>query len=1182
MAIKMDGITIPIGFDSTEVTKSIQEINKESRDVFKELGKVEKALKFSPDSTELMAQKMKLLGDQVGQTEDKLELLKKAHQEASKNTDTKEGQDAYRNLSREIIETESKLELYQSRLQKTKDEMNENVSSMDKMADGLKKTGDRLEKTGEKMTEVGTVATKGVTAPILGIGTASIVAWKEVDSAVDSIIAGTGATGDSAVEMEKTFKSVAKRVPGSLDEIATSVGNLNTEFGLTGQELEDATEQAQRYAWVHKIDVGNAVSSVAKVMKASQKEPEEFADVLSKLTTASQDSGVSVETLTGLYEKNGSTLRNLGFDFEESISMMGQWEHNGLNSEEMLKGLQKYMINTSDETKKLSQTFEKETETLEVLNREYEEIQKTKGDTKEENEKLRKKEKELEQAIKEQTGVVEESGKVFQDSTMANKDEFAKLVEAIESGVDPQENMNTAIDVFGKKNGPAFVDAIKNGKVNFEDFTETVRDGGDRLTDTFEQMRSPTDDFEESLKELKIIGSELGGDIIESSIPIIEEFAKKVSELGEWFGSLTDDQRENIIEMGLIIGAVGPVLIVMGKLTTAVGKVATASGKAITGITSMFKSGGIFASGGKMASLAGPVGIATVAVGLLAIAVHDAQQPQRDYQKHISDTIGSIDNFSNAVETATPLIEDFNDVSTRYDESIKAKSDQITKLEPEITKMLSDNVTARTNLTEQEMDKLKEYMGLLDSLNEDIAKKYQVRLKVLEEQLKEEEKLNSDAAAEYVATYNKADAELTKNAKESHITKLVNLEAMLENEKNLRAEGKTKEADEERKRYEELKLIADQAYEEEIANINLSTANSLVALKDKFKEVNKAEFDNLDEIGKIREEEQAIQDKYNREMKELKESGIMSTSRVIAEENRISKERNHAMDKLLKENNDLWDDSTKEVAGAMMEQVANIILHGGEIDEETANMVDAYLATMSQADDGGQAFKDSMKNSINAIVEREPELRGEATDLINSFNSTIDGMKEGKYKVGGDTIGLLSSGITSAEDRVARASRSVRNTAQDNLKPNRNDLIQSGKAYDEGVAKGIDKYAYLVENSASKMAGRTKRAFDEKLSIHSPAREMVPSGKAIPQGTAVGIKEDAHLVEDAMKDLADIPKDISWTADPIVASDFKRASQNTSGFNSYPSITINNPQIDNMERVRQLAEELYRLQNQRR
>ena len=126
---------------------------------------------------------------------------------------------------------------------------------------------------------------------------------------------------------------------------------------------------------------------------------------------------------------------------------------------------------------------------------------------------------------------MDESGKVFQESTMANKDEFAKLVLAIESGVDPQENMNTAIDVFGKKNGPAFVDAIKNGKVNFEDFTETVRGSGDRLTETFEQMRSPTDEFEESLKELKIIGSELGGDIIESSIPIIEEFAKKVSEL---------------------------------------------------------------------------------------------------------------------------------------------------------------------------------------------------------------------------------------------------------------------------------------------------------------------------------------------------------------------------------------------------------------------------------------------------------------------------------------------------------------------------------------------------------------------------------------------------------------------------------------------------------------------------
>ena len=1176
------GVVLPIGYDITDAQKAIKDLDKETRSSFKELREIDKSLKFNPDNTELLTQKMDVLGTHIGTTKEKLELLKKAQEEASKNLDTKEGQEAYRKLSREIIETESKLEMYNNRLKKTEDAINPTIDKIDKMAESLEKSGDKFKKTGERMEKVGGGLTKGLTAPILGIGGAAMLAWNDVDEAVDGIIAGTGATGDAAKDLEKSFKNVARNVPNDVGDVGVALANLNTQFGLQGEALEEATTMALKYADVNGVDVGNAVNTVGKIMKAAGEDAGDFNVILSKLTAASQDSGVSVDELTGLYEKNGSTLRGLGYDFDDSISMMAQWEANGLNSQDMLKGLQKYMVSSSKDAQKLSDAFEKETKTLDDLNIEYENIKNTKGKTKEENEKLRKKEEELSDQIAKQKVVVEESGKVFQDSTMANKDEFNKLVESIKSGKDPQDAMNTAIEVFGTKNGPAFIDAIQNGKLSFEDFADTVSSSEDRLSTTWDDMQDPVDSFKTAMNDLKITGSELGGGIQEAAIPLIEEFADKVKKVGEWFSSLTDDEKENIIQMGLLLAAAGPVITIMGKLAGAVGSISTASGKAVKGISGMFKEGGLFSATGKMAGMAGPVGIAAVGVGLLTVAISEAMKPQREYRDSLVDMAKGVGDFSDMVENAEPLIRDFNEVSTQYDKTIAEKKSQIAELEPQITTILADNVEERTALTDKEMEKLLEYMGLLDTLNEEIAKKYEVQLKVQEKKLQEEDTLNREAAARYIATFNEADKELTKNAEDNHLQKLVVLESMLENEANLRAQGKTKEADEERKHYEELKAEADRQRNLEIAEINVHTADRLVAVKDRFVELNKAEFDNLREMSKIADERAEIERKYADEIKKISDDEKLTLDEKATQKKKVWARMAEDLGENNKKQYGLLDENTKDVSSALVQQVANIILHGGEIDEESAKMVDTFMKNMAETPKSAEEFKKAMEDSINAIVENEPELTGEGADLVRKFNKTMDGIGDGNYDKGKSAIESITAGTTSAKSRLDKAAQDIKDSAQRKLRPNEANLMDTGKSFASGVAKGMNKYAYLVENSASKMAGRAKRGFDEKLSIHSPSREMMKSGGYVAEGVAVGIDKESGLVEKSMQDLAKIPKEISWTTDPMVAGDFKRASQTRQMINNYPVINVNNPQLDSMDRVRKLAEELYRLQTQRR
>lgn len=81
---KIKGITVQIGGDTSGLTKALTEADKSLAATQRELNDVQKALKFNPESTELMAQKQKLLSDAIKETSDKLKALEDNQEKARK------------------------------------------------------------------------------------------------------------------------------------------------------------------------------------------------------------------------------------------------------------------------------------------------------------------------------------------------------------------------------------------------------------------------------------------------------------------------------------------------------------------------------------------------------------------------------------------------------------------------------------------------------------------------------------------------------------------------------------------------------------------------------------------------------------------------------------------------------------------------------------------------------------------------------------------------------------------------------------------------------------------------------------------------------------------------------------------------------------------------------------------
>ena len=117
MAGNIKGLTVEIGAETKGLEAALKNVGKRTADINKELGQVERLLKFDPKNTVLLAQKQGLLADKVDATREKLDALKQAQARVDamfKSGEIDEGQ--YRAFQRDVVSTENKLETFEKQL----------------------------------------------------------------------------------------------------------------------------------------------------------------------------------------------------------------------------------------------------------------------------------------------------------------------------------------------------------------------------------------------------------------------------------------------------------------------------------------------------------------------------------------------------------------------------------------------------------------------------------------------------------------------------------------------------------------------------------------------------------------------------------------------------------------------------------------------------------------------------------------------------------------------------------------------------------------------------------------------------------------------------------------------------------------------------------------------------------
>ena len=102
------------------LNKALEDVNKNTRDLQGELRSVERLLKLDPENTELLAQKQKLLGEQVDNSREKLNRLKAAQEQVNQAFQRGDlGEEQYRHFQRQVINAEQDLKKFENQLKDT-------------------------------------------------------------------------------------------------------------------------------------------------------------------------------------------------------------------------------------------------------------------------------------------------------------------------------------------------------------------------------------------------------------------------------------------------------------------------------------------------------------------------------------------------------------------------------------------------------------------------------------------------------------------------------------------------------------------------------------------------------------------------------------------------------------------------------------------------------------------------------------------------------------------------------------------------------------------------------------------------------------------------------------------------------------------------------------------------------
>ena len=458
------------------------------------------------------------------------------------------------------------------------------------------------------------------------------------------------------------------------------------------------------------------------------------------------------------------------------------------------------------------------------------------------------------------------------------------------------------------------------------------------------------------------------------------------------FETLNDEEQENIIKIGLMVAAAGPLLKVGSKAITIVGGVAKgigtftkAIGLAHNGIGTATGSAATLAK--VFQGLASPAGLAALGItAAVGIIVAESKKAEQQLTNSFSTMGQSASDFYAGIQNAEGYLSNFNETMFATTEEQQALEEEMAEIKKGITTICKTASDERRGYTQEEITQLDEYFTKLRELNQrEIEIQQQIAGAITQQAVTnaetfkgtlEEYKIQSQ---EWLKTAEEQKAKTIELINKQTIEEVALLNQRYGDQANMQNEAYATEYN----KLMEQKQAKIDAANEEVAKISEAYANGYLERASQ----NDGFYTKLQEYNKKIEEENNRHNDVIQNIEDGNFNKILGINKSIESEGWKHYENQKKIWEEMYKN--MSEEQAKEL-GVWLAQVAQTEMYGGKISDETQKMVNFIMDSYdSMPDDTKKVMKQTMEGMLNSMKDKEPSLFAKATEIANGILSRL-------------------------------------------------------------------------------------------------------------------------------------------------------------------------------------------------
>lgn len=568
-------------------------------------------LKLDPTNTELLNQKQKLLQQSISETKNRLETLKQASEQAAKTAGNYDAwKEAYTPIQEEIVKTNEKMDKLKKSMKSMEESGQIDTEEYKKLQTEVDQSSDRLKELKAQKKQVDDEfgqpispegfdslqreiveteqklkslkeTTGSASANLAKVSAVSGEFGNKVKGVGQSLLPVTGAltgVGVASTVMANNFNDAMSQAAGALDKpmsemedlrqlaiqtgqdtvfSATDAGNAITELakgGLTEADIKaGALKTTMDLAASSGMDLGEAANVVVQAMGAFGLSANESAEAANALAGAAAASSTDVEPLTQALAQCSAGAKNAGWSIQETTAVLARFADAGIEGSDAGTSL-----------KTMLQRLAAPTDSAATM--------------------------------------IKQLGIQTRDSNgdLLGASEIAEELQNKLGGLDSASRDAALSTIFGS-------DAMRAATVMMDSGTEGIQKYINAANDQEAAQRlanSQMSDGSRAIEELKGSLETAAIQIGDTLAPIVQKVAELITALVNKFSALPEGVQQVIVVVGILVAALGPLLMIIGQISLGI--------SAVAGVLS--KLSGI---GGVVTKLVG--GIKTAVTGLLGM-----------------------------------------------------------------------------------------------------------------------------------------------------------------------------------------------------------------------------------------------------------------------------------------------------------------------------------------------------------------------------------------------------------------------------------------------------------------------------------------------------------------------------------------------------------------------------------